>query len=243
MGQSAVKEVGHMNDRYEQGPNAGPVNPISPVVVVFFLVMLAIEMVFTLGNQGVVGGPSAVGWRAGAVQDYGFNGAVFDWMWQQGRWPAEHVLRFVSYLFVHGTFIHMLVAGVMLLALGKFVGEVFSWWAVAIVFLGSGAGGALAWGVLLNDNGYLYGAFPGVYGLIGAFSYVLWLKLGQSGDNQLRAFTLIGFLMTIQLVFGVLFGARTDWLADLAGFVFGFLLSFVVSPGGWGRLRAKLHRD
>jgi len=224
-------------------PNISPVNPINPLVVVFFLVMLAVEMAFTLGNQGFIGGPQAVGWRAGAVQDYGFSGSVFDWMWQNNRWPAEHLLRFVSYLFVHGSFVHMLVAGVMLLALGKFVGEVFAWWAVTIVVLGSGAGGALIWGILLNDNSYLYGAFPAVYGLIGAFSYVLWLRLGQSGDNQWRAFTLIGFLMLIQLVFGVLFGARTDWLADVGGFACGFLLSFVVSPGGWRRLRQRLRHE
>ena len=239
MGESPVKQSRPMSSN----PNVNPVNPISPVVVVFFLVMLGIEIAFSLGNQGFVGGPQAVGWRAGAVQDYGFSGAVFDWMWDNNRWPAEHLLRFVSYLFVHGSFIHMLVAGVMLLALGKFVGEVFSWWAVAVVFVGSGIGGAFVWGVLLNDNSYLYGAFPGVYGLIGAFSYVLWLKLGQSGDNQWRAFTLIGFLMAIQLIFGALYGLRSDWLADISGFFTGFLLSFVVSPGGWMRLRARLRHE
>ena len=229
-----------MNEHVPPGPHTGPVNPISPVVVVFFLVMLVAEAAFTLGNQGLVGGPQAVGWRVAAIQAYGFNGAVFDWMVENNRWPAEHVLRFVSYLFVHGSPVHMLVSGVMLLALGKFVGEVFAWWAVAIVFLGAGAGGALVWGLVLDDNGYLYGAFPGVYGLVGAFSFLMWLKLGQSGDNRMRAFTLIGFLMGIQVIFAILFGARTDWLADLAGFGWGFLLSFVVSPGGWARVRAKL---
>lgn len=224
-------------------PNISPVNPISPIVVIFFLLMLGIEIALSLGNQGFIGGPQAVGWRAAMVQEYGFNGGIFDWMWENGRWPVEHVLRFVSYLFVHGSFTHMLVAGVMLLALGKFVGEVFAGWAVAVVFLGSGIGGALVWGLLFNDNGYLYGAFPGVYGLIGAFSYVLWLRLGQSGDNQWRAFVLIGFLMGIQLIFGVLYGARTDWAADIGGFFMGFFLSFVVSPGGWMRLRARLRHD
>jgi membrane associated rhomboid family serine protease len=224
-------------------PNTSPVNPISPVVVVIFIVMLLVELAFTLGNKGMIGGPQAVGWRAAAVQGYGFNGAIFDWMVENNRWPVEHLLRFVSYLFVHGTFTHMLVGGVMLLALGKFVGEVFAWWAVLVVFFGAGIGGAAVWGYFLNDPGYLIGAFPGVYGLIGGFTFILWLRLGQSGDNQMRAFVLIGFLMAIQLIFGMLFGARTDWLADLAGFFWGFALSFVVSPGGWSRLRAKLRHE
>ena len=224
-------------------PNLSPVNPISPLVVVIFLVMLLMELAFTLGNQGLVGGPQAVGWRAAAVQDYGFSGAVFDWMWQNNRWPAEHVVRFASYLFVHGSFTHMLIAGVMVLALGKFVGEAFSWWAVGVVFIGSGIGGAFAWGLLLDDSGYLFGAFPGVYGLVGAFSYALWLRLGERGENQWRAFVLIGFLLFIQLVFGLIFGARTDWVADIAGFTSGFLLSFVVSPGGWMRLRERMRHE
>ncbi|UYV36180.1 rhomboid family intramembrane serine protease [Rhodobacteraceae bacterium D3-12] len=221
-------------------PKVRAVNPVSPVVVVFFLVMLGIELAFTLGAQGVVGGPEAIGWRLGAVQDYGFSGGIFDQMRARNLWPSEHLLRFVSFLFVHASLTHMIVAGVMLLALGKFVGEVFAGWAVALVFLGSGMGGAAIWGLLLNEPGYLYGAFPGVYGLIGAFSYVLWLRLGESGENQWRAFVLIGFLMGIQLLFGILFGARSDWLADLGGFVCGFLLSFVVSPGGWSRVLQRL---
>lgn len=223
--------------------NISPVNPVPPVVVVLFIAMLLVETAFTLGNQGVIGGPQAVGWRMGAVQQYGFNGTIFDWMVENNRWPGEHLLRFVSYLFVHGNFTHMLVAGVILLAMGKFVGEVFAWWAVLVVFFGAGIGGAAVWGVLLNDPGYLAGAFPGVYGLIGGFTFILWLRLGQSGDNQMRAFLLIGFLMAIQLIFGALFGARTDWLADLSGFACGFLLSFLVSPGGWSRLRAKLRHE
>jgi membrane associated rhomboid family serine protease len=59
----------------------------------------------------------------------------------------------------------------------------------------------------------------------------------------LRAFTLIAFLMGIQLVFGILFGGSPDWIADLAGFVFGFALSFAVSPGGFARLREKLRHE
>ena len=54
----------------------------------------------------------------------------------------------------------------------------------------------------------------------------MWLKLGQMGAQQYRAFTLIGFLMGIQLFFGLVFGGNGDWLADVGGFAFGFVLSF-----------------
>ena len=86
----------------------------------------------------------------------------------------------------------------------------------------------------------LVGGFPPVYGLIGAFTFILWTNLGQRGGDPWRAFSLIGGLLFVQLLFGVIFGGSTEWVADLAGFGAGFLLSFAVSPGGWARVMAKL---
>jgi membrane associated rhomboid family serine protease len=89
----------------------------------------------------------------------------------------------------------------------------------------------------------LIGGFPAVYGLIGAFTFLLWRSLALIGANQARAFTLIAFLMGIQLVFGLMFGLQKDWVADLVGFACGFGLSFFVSPGGWTRMRGRMRRD
>jgi len=220
-----------------------PVNPLPPVVVALFVMIVLIEAAFALGARGLVGGAGAVGWRAEAIQVYGFNGAILDWMLETGRWPPEHLMRLVTYQFVHGTFTHALFAAIMLLALGKMVGEVFGALATLAIFVISGAVGAAVFGLALDDPAWLIGAFPGVYGLIGGFTYLLWMRLGQVGAQQARAFTLIGFLLGIQLVFGLLFGLSNDWLADIAGFAAGFGMSFVVSPGGWARLRARMRRD
>ena len=220
-----------------------PVNPMPPVVVALFLMILLLEAVFSLGARGLVGGPEAVGWRQGAIQDYGFNAEIFGWMLQNGVWPSEHLQRFVTFIFIHGSFTHALFAGIMLLALGKFVGEVFSQWATLLLFVASAIGGALVFGLIAPDRPWLIGAFPGVYGLIGGFTYLLWLRLGQMGANQARAFSLIGVLMVLQLVFGLLFGSNSTWLADVAGLGFGFVLSFFLAPGGWAKIRAKIrHR-
>jgi len=220
-----------------------PVNPLPPVVVALFLVIILIEAAFSLGTRGLIGGPGAVGWRAGAMQEYGFNAEIFRWMVDNQSFPGEHMMRFVTYPFVHGSFTHAVFSGAMLLALGKFVGERFHGGAVFAVFAGSCIAGALAYGLFRPSQPWLIGCFPGVYGLIGAFTYLLWLKLGQVGAQQARAFSLIGFLMGIQLIFGLLFGANSQWLADVAGFGFGFGISFFVSPGGWSKIRAKIrHR-
>ena len=148
-------------------------------------------------------------------------------------------MRLVTYPFVHVNFTHALFVVVILLAMGKMVGEVFRWWAVLVVFFAAAIVGALAYTRCPALQAPLIGGYPPVYGLIGAFTFLLWVNLAAVGANKYRAFTLIGFLLGIQLLFGLVFGGGWDWVADLAGFATGFLLSFVVSPGGWARVRAQ----
>jgi len=227
----------------DQEPHNGAVNPLPPVVAALFLVIMGIEIAFFLGARGIVGGPAAVGWRLSAIQSYAFSGEIFDWMRDSGVWPVEHLIRFVSYSFVHTSFTHALFVGVFVLAMGKMVAEVFGSLAMLAVFLVSAMGGALIYALLLNDPMPLVGGFPAVYGLIGAFTFILWRRLGMVGANQTRAFSLIAMLMGIQLVFGLIFGGSADWVADLGGFATGFALSFFVSPGGLARLHGKIRHE
>ncbi len=222
--------------------NEPPLNPLPPVVIALFLVIVGLEVGFNLGARGLVGGPQAVGWRLGTLERFAFSAEIFDWMRESGRWPIEHVMRFVSYPFVHASFTHALFAGVMLLALGKMVGEAMGSFAVLLIFFVSAAGGALVYALTVGGSTPLIGAFPAVYGLIGGFTYLLWLRLGQLGEKQVRAFTLIGFLLAIQLIFGLLFGANAEWVADLAGFAIGFVMSTILVPGGWARLIDRLRQ-
>ncbi len=220
--------------------DSSPFNPLPPVVVVLFLAVVIPEIAFFLGSKGLIGGPQAVGWRQAMIQDYGFSGDILRWMISNGIYPPEHLVRVLTYPFLHGGFSQTLFAAALLLAMGKFVGEVFRPSATLAAFIIPSICGALVYGLAARDNPWLYGAFPGIYGLIGAFTYLLWLKLGQQGGSQARAFVLIGFLMGAQLLFSLLFGGMLRWVADLTGFCTGFAASFVLRPGGWAKLRARL---
>ena len=240
MTQSAVKK----SPREMSSPtHIGPVNPLPPVVTALFLVTMGIEATFSLAERGIVGGPMGIGWRAQAIEAYAFNGEIARWMWETGRWPSEHVIRFVSYPFFHASFTHALFAGVLFLAMGKMAAERFSALGMLIVFFGSAVGGVLVYATVAIQPSWIVGAFPAVYGLIGAYTFMLWRSFGAIGANQMRAFTLIAFLMGVQLIFGLLFGGTNDWIADLAGFATGFLLSFFVSPGGMQNIRNRMPHD
>ncbi|TNF57152.1 MAG: rhomboid family intramembrane serine protease [Rhodobacteraceae bacterium] len=224
-------------------PDASPVNPLPPSVVILCLAIVGVEAIFSLAERGLIGDQFAVGWRIEALRDYGFSVQVFDWMLATRQFPPEHLLRFFTYSFVHGSLTHAAFAAVILLAMGKMVAETFGQLRMLALFLASGVAGALAYALLHGQGTLLFGAFPSVYGLIGGFTYILWTRLGNLGQNQYRAFVLIGFLMGIQLVFALLFGGDASWVGDVGGFVAGFLLSFVLAPGGWAALLARLRQE
>ena len=223
-------------------PNISPFNYLPPVVIILASIIFGVEAMQTLWKLGLFGGISGVDHHPAMVRDYGVSGFLLSRMIEVGRFPPEHLLRFITYAFVHVSFTHMLFAAVLLLALGKFVGEVFRWWAVLVVFFASSIIGAVVYGLIIDSRVALVGAYPAVYGLIGAFTFLLWVDLAAHGANKMRAFTLIGFLLFIQLIFGVFFGGGPEWIADVTGFIVGFLVSFVVSPGGWSRAIARMRR-
>jgi len=222
-------------------PDASPFNALPPVVVALALAIFGIELMFMLAKSGFLGTTrGGEDWRIMALQRFAFSGELFDWMRESGRWPLEHLARFVTYPFVHLGFTQMLFVVVFVLALGKLVGEVLSQVAVLVIFFASAIVGALAYAVLLDDPRPLAGGFPAAFGLIGGYTFILWVGYGAVGANQYRAFTLIGFLLGIQLVFGLFFTVGNDWVAEVAGFVTGFALSPLLVPGGFARLLARM---
>ena len=227
-----------------RSPDASPFHALPPVVTALAVAIFGVEVLFMLAKSGLIGGTrGGEDWRIFAIQRFAFSGELFEWMLETGRWPAEHLMRFVTYPFVHGSFTHMIFVVVFVLALGKLVGEVISQAAVAAIFLAATILGAGAYAVLLEDPRPLIGGFPGAFGLIGGYTFILWVGYGAVGANQFRAFSLIAVLLGIQLIFGLLFEVGSDWVAEVAGFLTGLALSPLLVPGGFGRLLARIrHR-
>ena len=224
-------------------PPVSPFLSVPPVVVALAGAVFLIECAFTFAEAGYIGGPSAIGWRLLAVQDYGFSDPVFDWMLTNRTFPPEHLLRFITYPFFHLGYAHLIFVVVFLLAIGKAITGVFNTFRFLVLFFGASIFGAVVFGLAVSSNQPLTGGFPGAYGLIGAYTFILWVRAKNRGEAPIRAFSLIAVLAGVQLVFGALFGSGPQWIAELSGFAFGFLISFVLAPGGWAWIRTKLrHR-
>lgn len=226
--------------------NAPPLNPLPWVVWLLALPMIAMEVVVQAGANGLAGGPSGIGWRVQAMQTLGFAPDYLRQMLELRQYPADGLYRLASYVFVNQSLTQALFVVVILLALGKFVGEVYAWWAVLVTYFASAAVAAVAYTAVPLAHAGLLGGYPANYGLIGAYTFLLWVRL--AGNGSIRAFQLIGFFMAFQVaiagigiaVYGAAQGTTWEFVADLAGFATGFALAFVISPGGWSRVLAKL---
>ena len=177
--------------------------------------------------------------RLSAVERFAYFPEATAWMWQSGELRVDFLWRFLTYPFVHMGFMPAMFVIVFTLALGKMTAESFPAWVVLAVFFGAAVAGALVYTAVLSDPRPLIGGFPAAYGLIGSYTFLLWLGYGAVGANRLKAFQLIGFLLGIQLLFGLIFGSRNDWIAEIAGFAAGFLIAGLAVPGALRRILAR----
>jgi rhomboid protease GluP len=213
----------------------GIFQPLPPLIVVVAVGLAVVEARFLLGAAGFLGGAEAVGWRVEAMRDWGFSAPLLDRMVVRGEYPARELVRLISYGVVHASPWHAGFAIVLLLALGKAVSEAFSGAAVAAVMATGLVAGALAYWVALEGRVLLVGAYPAIYGLIGAFTWGLWRR--AEGRGRVLAFRLVGVLIGLQLIVRLCVETGDIWVAEAGGFAAGFGLAFLVAPDGGARLR------
>lgn len=228
---------------HDPNADASPFNALPWPVVLLCVIIGGIEAVFQLAENGLINAPAAAGWRQFAFAGYAFSDQVFEWMRTNELWPMSGLRRFVTYGFLHLAPMHAVFACVLLLALGKFVGERFSTLSLLAIFFGGLIFGAFGYAMVWDFGPPLVGAYPGVYALIGALTWFLYVSYETAGQNRLQAFQLIGVLVVLNLVFRVFFGGSEDWIADLFGFAFGFCISFFIGPGAHQRLARLLARS
>lgn len=213
-------------------------NAVPPLVVVIAVLIGVIEVAFQLGEAGLIGGPAAVGWRLEITERFGLYTAALEWMWENGRYPLEHLLRLIAYPFLHQGGVDALLSAVFVLALGKFVAERMGNLTVTLCFFVPAVFTGLAAALILGPRVLLIGAWAPICGLIGALTWALFLQARATGGNPVQAFGLIGALAVIQAIFWGMFGG-TGLFEIFAGFVAGFAVAALLhpsvgeGPGGW----------
>ena len=212
-----------------------PFQRLPPLAVGLASLILAIEAVFQLGVRGMLGGPGAVGWRIEAMTSFGLSSPLLRRMASVGGLDMDALLRLWTYPFIHLGATHAVFGAVLTLGLGKAVSERFSAWAMAGILVAGALGGAASYVLFFDERTLLVGIYPAVYGMIGAYTWALWME--REGRGRIMAFRLIGVLLALQLALRLTIGGGPEWIADLGGFAAGFAASFALAPDGGVRLR------
>lgn len=221
--------------------SAPPFNPLPGAVWLVIVLITGIELMIWAGGAGLIGGPQAVGWRLTAIERFAFSSNVQGWMWETARYPVMHLWRYPVFGLIHAGPLHAFFVVVLLAALGKYVAEAFGTRAFLLVLALPPMAGAVVFGLLMgaDEQGWLLGGMPMVFGLVGAVTWWRWQQAGDMAGRR-RAFALIGVLLAARLGFGLLAETGHGWIAEIAAFGIGFALSALVGPGAWDRLRARL---
>jgi membrane associated rhomboid family serine protease len=150
----------------------------------------------------------------------------------QGAPLFELVLPLVSHMFLHGSFMHLIINCAWLLAFGPVVARRLGGPLFFVFFLMAGAAGALMqMGLAWGSPEAMIGASGGISGLMAAsFRMMRWpgvrpgVRLVPLLSRPILVFT--GLWMVTNLIFGLTgFGAgSTDqiaWQAHMGGYLFG----------------------
>lgn len=222
--------------------NASPFNPLPGVVWLLILAVVGVEAVLSAAGWGLIGGAQGVGWRIAAIQDHGFSSALQHWMLENRRFAPATLSRYLTYPFLHGAPMHALLSVVMIAAMGKMLAGRFGAVPFVALALGVPVLAAMVFGLVVGHDrlGWLFGAIPMAFALVGAFTWMRWFEAPDAAARR-RAFSLIAVLLGARLGFGLLAESGPSWVADLSAFAFGFALSaLVLGPGSWARTRARL---
>ncbi|WP_268913306.1 rhomboid family intramembrane serine protease [Lentilactobacillus sp. SPB1-3] len=131
--------------------------------------------------------------------------------------------RFITPIFIHIGFMHILMNGITLYFIGQYVENIFGHARFFAIFMISGIIGNFA-SFAFND-GISAGASTAIFGLFGAF-----LMLGESfQDNPMIVSLARTFLLFVALNIGMdLFVSGIDIAGHIGGLIAGFLSAYIV---------------
>ena len=110
------------------------INPIPTAILAIFSGIVLFEAFIFFGFGDPLGNSGAAAKRMLLIQKYGVSPDLANWMLETGNFSNDYVFRFIVYPFVNLSSLSVIFAGVLLLALGKMVGEVFSALSVILIW-------------------------------------------------------------------------------------------------------------
>ena len=128
------------------------VNPIPTSILLIFSGIILVEALLVFGFGGPLAKTETTIERLNLVQNYGVPPNLASWMFETGNFSINYISRFILYPFINLSGLSVVFAAVLLLALGKMVGEVFSSFSVILIWLLSTFFAAIFYSISATDG-------------------------------------------------------------------------------------------
>lgn len=196
------------------------------VLALILLTCVMIEVVLQGADHAFWGSPR---WRGLAYQYGGFwQGLLGNWQPNYGVQPA---VMFVSYGFLHGGFLHLLVNMITLVSLERLVIERVGQWCFAVIYVFSLLGGAVGFAALSNAVQPMVGASGALFGLAGVLTSWEYTARRLAHEGIGPVLRVIGLLVGLNIIMYWAMGGNLAWETHLGGFWAGW------AAGWWVRER------
>lgn len=195
------------------------------VLIVLVGLCVLIEAVLQLGDLGVLSGTR---WRATAYEYGGFwPGLLQGW---RPNYPGQAYAMFLSYAFLHGGLLHLIVNMVTLVSLGRAVCVRVGTRGFLLLYLAAVLGGALGFGLLTTSAQPMVGASGGLFGLVGGLLAWSYIDRFISARRLWPVGRAVLILLALNLVFWWAMDGLLAWQTHLGGFVAGWVAALLIDP-------------
>ncbi len=200
--------------------------PRRPWSVISLIAICAlIELVLLAADLGWIATPRL---RVLAYQNGGF------WVGLLGTWkpnyPAQPYLMFLTYAFLHGGLVHLVVNMITLYSLGRLVISRVGQGRFLVLYAVSALGGALGFALLSSALQPMVGASGALFGLVGAWIAWDYIDRFSFSEPLLPVLRPILILIFLNVVLYYAMGGHLAWETHLGGFLAGFFAAFLLDP-------------
>lgn len=200
-----------------------PKKPI--VLIVLIVICCAMEAVLQLSDLGLVGTARL---RSLAYEYGGFwAGLLQSW---SPNYPSQPYAMFLTYGFLHGGFLHLVINMITLWSLGLAVLDRVGIRGFVLLYAASLWGGAAGFALLASTLAPMVGASGALFGLAGgllAWGYVDRFTLQEALWPVARA---AGLLLLMNVVMWWALDGQLAWETHLGGFISGWLAALIIDP-------------
>ena len=196
-----------------------------PIIGLVLAVAVGVEAVLALADIGLIGALTS---RSLAYQYAGF------WPGLLGDWEANYLLQpwamFVSYAFLHGGLLHLIVNMITLWSLGHAAVARVGRGGFSLLYFLSVIGGALGYAALWNDPVPMVGASGALFGLAGA--WLAWEYVDRFSERAglWPVVRVVLMLIALNVVMWWSLNGQLAWQTHLGGFITGWIAAMLIDP-------------